>query len=265
MASERSRSKRLTELAAIIDSHADWWRFPAEKSVRAFLGTGPLFIVGDQPSTSAWDSWHPNRRAFYNLLAKIGAANAHLTDLYKVRGRSGALKGGLPPDFRAHLEFFRSELAILKPTRVVALGQHAYDLLAEHVPGVRSILGRMWHFAYAVRYARLTEWEANARSAISGGNPASGAKPPTRAALATEPNPAAIPGSAASGMRPTSQRAVMRELFVRHHGNPEQIISAYAAAECRGEAPRVSNRLGLKPTDYAKALLNDGLKKGWLR
>jgi hypothetical protein len=253
------------ELAAVIDSHADWWQFPGEESVRGFLGTGPLFIVGDQPSTSPWDAWHPNRRAFYDLLARIGASNAHLTDLYKRRGRSGALKRGLPPDFRVHLEFLRKELDIVRPTRVVALGKHAYDLLEQHVPETRSILGWMWHFAYAVRYDKLSEWELNARSAISGGKIGPGAKAPTLTALASEPKPAAHPGSPAIGMRPTSQRAVMRELFVRHRGNPEHIIVAYAAAEYGGEVPRASNRSGLKPAEYAKALLSDGLKKGWLR
>ena len=56
----------------------------------------------------------------------------------------------------------------------------------------------------------------------------------------------------------------MRDLFVLHRDNPERIISAYAAAERNGEAPRENNTSGLTPERYAKALLNDGLKKGWL-
>jgi hypothetical protein len=43
----------LAELARIIDNHSDWWRFPEEGPIRGFLGNGPLFIVGDQPSTSS--------------------------------------------------------------------------------------------------------------------------------------------------------------------------------------------------------------------
>ena len=42
-----------------------------------------------------------------------------------------------------------------EPTRIVALGHHAYRLLSRHVPEVRPMLGRMWHFAYVVRYNKL--------------------------------------------------------------------------------------------------------------
>src|SRR5260221_14196019 len=112
----------LAEIAALIDSHPDWWRFPAENAVRGFWGADPLLIVGDQPSTSEWPSSHPNRRAFYDRLPKVGAANAHITDLYKRRGKAGALRQGIPGDFGLHVELFRNELALVQPTRVVALG-----------------------------------------------------------------------------------------------------------------------------------------------
>jgi hypothetical protein len=149
---ERVRAlDQLREMATLIDSHSDWWRFPEEEVVKGFIGRDRLFIVGDQPSTSAWEFWHPNRRAFYDLLPCVGAADAHITDLYKRRGRAGSLRLELPLDFGEHLKFFRKELALLKPTRVVALGDLAYRLLSRHVPEVRPLLGRMWHFAYVVR------------------------------------------------------------------------------------------------------------------
>ena len=157
-------------MAAVIDSRADWWRFPDEGTVQGFMGMGPLFMVGDQPSTRPWEYGHPNRRAFYDLLPRVGAADAHLTDLYKVRGRAGALRHGIPPDFGDHVEFFRKELALLGPTRVVALGHHAYRLLCRHVPEVRPMLGRMWHFAYVVRYNKLAQYENNMRVAINAGS-----------------------------------------------------------------------------------------------
>jgi hypothetical protein len=59
---------RLHEMAALIDSRSDWWRFPEEEIVKGFNGRGRLFIVGDQPSTSSWEFSHPNRRALYDLL-----------------------------------------------------------------------------------------------------------------------------------------------------------------------------------------------------
>lgn len=57
----------------------------------------------------------------------------------------------------------------------------------------------------------------------------------------------------------------MRDLFARYRSDPARIISAYAAAERSGEVPRQSNSRGLGAEMYAKALLNDGLKKGWLK
>src|SRR5581483_11225211 len=234
-----SRLKRLSELASMIDSHTDWWRFPEEPPIRGFLGSDPLFFVGDQPSTSSWEFSNPNRRAFYGLLGRLGASNAHITDLYKKRGLSGSLKDGLPADFDAHLRLFREELEILRPTRVIALGRHAYDLLQTHVPELRRMLGQIWHFAYAVRYGRVDEWQDNAHAALKGlplSLPA--APPPT----ISQPRGA----STRSPPRHRTQREIMRENYAKYRGNPEAVISAYANAERNGEAPRSSNSSGMK-------------------
>lgn len=161
-----SLTTELEELAKIIDSHPDWWRFPTQEPVKGFMGTGKVFIVGDQPSTNPWPESHPNRRAFYGILPRIGAASAHLTDLYKRRGKAGALRSGLPSDFEAHVAFLRRELSIIRPQRVIALGHHAYQLLWDHITEVRPILRKMWHFAYPVRYGKLDQYEANTRKAF---------------------------------------------------------------------------------------------------
>jgi len=58
----------LLKLAMRIDSHKDGWRFPGQDSIREFMGTDPIFIVGDQPSKSEWPPEHPNRRTFYGLV-----------------------------------------------------------------------------------------------------------------------------------------------------------------------------------------------------
>ena len=50
----------------------------------------------------------------------------------------------------------------------------------------------------------------------------------------------------------------MREIYAKYRGNTEAVISAYANAERRGEAPRANNTSGLKPEEYARPLLNDG-------
>lgn len=143
--------RSLPELAAAIDRRADWWRFPEEPGVRGFLGDGPVFFVGDQPSTNAWPPTDRGRRVFYDGLKEAGLGDAHLTDLVKRRGQSSALENGLPDDFERHVAFFREELALLLPRRIVAVGRLCERLLREHVPEVRARLGYVHHFAYAAR------------------------------------------------------------------------------------------------------------------
>lgn len=62
-----------------------------------------------------------------------------------------------------------------------------------------------------------------------------------------------------------SQRDVMRQIFDRHWPVRDKMIAEYAAAERRGEVMRSRNRYNLSPEQYAHRLLEDGLKKGWLR
>jgi len=158
----------LRELEKTINSHSDWWLFPSQGSIQGFMGTRPIFIVGDQPSTDEWPPSHPHRRAFYDTLEKVGASNAHLTDLYKKRGLSRSLETRLPDDFCDHVNLFRKEIEILQPTRIVALGQLAQRLLIQHVAEWRPAPRRMWHFSYVVQSGKLSEYEANMRWAIWG-------------------------------------------------------------------------------------------------
>lgn len=68
-----------------------------------------------------------------------------------------------------------------------------------------------------------------------------------------------------AGGRRETQREVMRRLFVASGRNPDRAVHAYAAAERAGEVVRRSNKHGISAEDYARALLADGEKKGWLR
>jgi hypothetical protein len=158
----------LLELGKSISSQNDWWVFPSEGAVQGFMGTDPIFIVGDQPSTDEWPVEHPNRRAFYDTLFKVGLSNAHLTDLYKKRGLSNALENGLPNDFAEHLAVFRNEMKILQPKLIVALGQLAQRLLIQNLPEWGKPIPRIWHFSYVVRAGRESEYEANMRQIIRG-------------------------------------------------------------------------------------------------
>ena len=164
--SANAKKDALRVLAERIHSQKDWWLFPDQGSIQGFMGTDPVFIVGDQPSKSEWPPEHPNRRAFYGLLQKIGAPNVHLTDLYKKRGECGALRTGLPDDFEEHVNLFRREIEILQPIRIVALGHLAHQLLMQHVPECKPMLRLIWHFSYAVRYGKLSQYEADMRRAI---------------------------------------------------------------------------------------------------
>jgi hypothetical protein len=61
-----------------------------------------------------------------------------------------------------------------------------------------------------------------------------------------------------------SQRAFMRALVERFGFNEERIVEEYAAAEMRGEVKRESNKYGMTPEVYARGLLREGIRKGWI-
>ena len=160
---------RVLELQTIADSHKDWWFFPTEPLVQGFLGTGKLFIVGDQPSNDHWEFEHPHRRAYYDVLAATGAGDSHLTDFYKRRGPAGQFAKGNPndfPDFDKHLEVFCGEVKLLRPTTILALGWDAYHLLSKHTPELQNIVERIWHFG-TVRHGHLAEFQSRLRNAIT--------------------------------------------------------------------------------------------------
>ena len=64
--------------------------------------------------------------------------------------------------------------------------------------------------------------------------------------------------------RHRTQRDLMREIHRRWTPDRERIIAEYAAAERRGEVERRGNKSGRSAEEYARALLADGEKKGWL-
>ena len=66
-------------------------------------------------------------------------------------------------------------------------------------------------------------------------------------------------------MSASTQREWMLRLFREHRGDREGTIQAYAEAERRGRVSRNSNTSRLSAEAYARALLADGLRKGWLR
>lgn len=63
----------------------------------------------------------------------------------------------------------------------------------------------------------------------------------------------------------SSQRDIMRRCWLRYRSLGEAaVVDAYAKAEMEGEVARHRNSNKRSSLQYARALLNDGLKKGWL-
>lgn len=62
----------------------------------------------------------------------------------------------------------------------------------------------------------------------------------------------------------TTQRDYMRKLFQQFDGDKNRVCAAYAQAELDGVVSRNRNSHDRSPEDYAVALWEDGIKKGWL-
>ena len=158
----------LINLANEISVHTDWWLFPKQEPIQGFWGAGPVFIVGDQPSTSEWGPEHPQRTVFDETLEAVGLENAHLTDLYKKRGLSGSLESGLPTDFPLHLNLFRQEMRLLQPRKIIALGELAQRLLIQNLPEWQQSIPRIWHFSHVVKVGKQSRYAENMREIIAG-------------------------------------------------------------------------------------------------
>jgi hypothetical protein len=63
----------------------------------------------------------------------------------------------------------------------------------------------------------------------------------------------------------SGQRETMRKIYLRWKGDSERVVREYAAAERAGQVQRKRNKSGYSPEEYARALLADGHKKGWLK
>src|SRR5262245_51310033 len=63
---------------------------------------------------------------------------------------------------------------------------------------------------------------------------------------------------------PIAQRTMMQELRRRNRPDELRTVNEYAAAERRGEVFRERNVHGVDAEQYARRLLEDGRRKGWL-
>jgi hypothetical protein len=149
-----------------LDPQERWWTFPRQGPIMGFFGVRPLMLIGDQASTDPWPETHPSRVLLYGTLIKLGVPDAHLTDVIKKRGQGSESCKRLPADFPLHLDLLRREIDIIQPSRIVALGACAEQLLLEYLPEVGKDVRRVWHFAYGTRPGRAEGFEAQLRAAI---------------------------------------------------------------------------------------------------
>ena len=144
---------------------------------------------------------------------------------------------------------------------------------------------RRWRVLPVVHPARANQHDPGyhksarlLREMLGGAAPSAAAAAPARAptSIATPPRAperrairapsgdvAPQPPTQTSGQ--VTQRGVMRQVWARLGPDEARVIAVYAAEERAGRAPRESNTHGKSPEEYARLLLYNGLKIGWLK
>ncbi len=80
----------------------------------------------------------------------------------------------------------------------------------------------------------------------------------------SSPAPRRSSGTARGPRKGRSQRDIIRDAWAKQPGNDQAAIDAWVEAIATGEVERRSNDRGQTDVEYAKRLIYDGLKKGWL-
>ena len=146
--SERTKMKKRLSLQKLrrkivlkleVDDWREVWFFRPYKGVKGFLGTQDIIFVGLAPSTGHFPSRYD--RFFYEQLKKHGFANAHITDIVKVRMLGSAVEEflGNQTAFDEQLRFLMKEIGIVAPKLIVGLGHRSYNLLEQKVKGYKLI------------------------------------------------------------------------------------------------------------------------------
>jgi len=139
--------------AEIEEKLEDPWFYPSQGGVDGYLGTGPVMIVGQRPSTGGGElgGRGPSAvafQAFYGSLKRSGFENAHLTDLVKERKKVGTLS---EEELDRNWPFFASELSVVAPILVVALGGDVLEPLVRRIDRIVPFW-RVTHYSY--RYGK---------------------------------------------------------------------------------------------------------------
>jgi len=158
-----TKIRQLESLRNEIDSTIlNPWLFPTKGEVKGFMGTAEVMFVGEHPSTGRFDKV-PDC-LLYSLLEKYAAADAHLTDVIKTRGKGTE---PYPDDMRPHRRVFDREMEIVNPRLVVSFGQKVYDLLQFSLAGSGIKVSQVWHYSYTRRGAdKAVEFENQIRRVL---------------------------------------------------------------------------------------------------
>jgi len=62
-----------------------------------------------------------------------------------------------------------------------------------------------------------------------------------------------------------NQRTYMRQLYKQYGNNESVLVTEYAKAEKNNIVPRKKNTYKISAEQYAKALYQDGIRKGWIK
>jgi uracil-DNA glycosylase family 4 len=144
--SKRQKREELEALQQeILAAIPNPWLFPSRGKVQGFLGAGSVMFVAERPSTGGFGGTADH--LLYSLLEKHGAADGHITDVIKTRGKVG---DPYPEDISAHRRIFNREVEIVQPRLIVAFGPKVRDLLLFTLAGAIPIRC-VWHYSYTRR------------------------------------------------------------------------------------------------------------------
>ncbi len=154
-----NRARALLELrrAIIEELYIERWRevwfFPEYDGVKGWSGIEPIMFVGLNPSTGRFPS--KADRLFYRALKRNGLADAHITDLLKIRADAASVRDVFRNTelIRTHKEWLMREVNLLQPRLIVALGHRTLMELKEWLPQRwRSRIAKIHHYSWAKRW-----------------------------------------------------------------------------------------------------------------
>jgi uracil-DNA glycosylase len=159
MSKRTALEKLAQDIERMIPNH---WLFPTRGKVQGFFGTGLIMFVGERPSTGNFGGGAD--LLLYRTLERLGAADSHLTDVIKSRGKVGE---PYPEDMGPQRRIFDLEMEIIQPRKIITFGQKVHDLLQFFLAGSGVKIIQVWHYAYTRRgKAKIAEFERQMRQAI---------------------------------------------------------------------------------------------------